>query len=113
MTENNLVVPVNKLIEFIKETRRSRDDPVIRGMPVVFYTAYRPDQVETILDQVSARDLPDISFCHSVEGLLQRVFEVLPAARAAAIEVQSQKEATDIKPRDRGRGDQSRDQSET
>jgi CheY-like chemotaxis protein len=83
-------------IEFIKDIRQSSDDPVVKNLPVIFYTAYRPEQVETILDQVSARDLPDIHFCHSIEGLLKEIFHILPTARAEAIRVSSRKVATDI-----------------
>lgn len=83
-------------IEFIKEVRQSKDDPVASNLPVIFYTAYKPKQVETILDQVSARDLSDIHFCHSVEGLLKKIFEVLPPARYETIKVPSRKPATDI-----------------
>ena len=83
-------------IEFIKELRQSSEDPVVQNLPVIFYTAYRPDQVETILDQVSARELHDIHFCHSIEGLLKEVFRILPTARAEAIRVSSRKVATDI-----------------
>jgi CheY-like chemotaxis protein len=83
-------------MEFIKEIRQSKGDPVARNLPVVFYTAYEPEQVETILDQVSARDLSDIHFCYSIEGLLRQVFEILPAARSEAIKVRSLKPATDI-----------------
>lgn len=83
-------------IEFIKDIRQSSDDLVVKNLPVIFYTAYRPDQVETILDQVSSRDLPDIHFCHSIEGLLKEIFHILPTARAEAIRVSSRKVATDI-----------------
>jgi len=49
-------------IEFIKELRQSKDDPNVKNVPVIFYTAYKPDQVDRILDQVSARGLPDTYF---------------------------------------------------
>jgi len=84
-------------IELIKEIRQSNDDPVIKNIPVIFYTAYRPEQVENILDQVSARELPDVHFCYSVEGLLRKVFGILPTARADVIRVSSGKRATDIR----------------
>ncbi len=83
-------------IEYIKRLR-SGNDPVSANLPVVFYTAYRPDQVETILDQISARNLSDIHFCYSVEGLLKKVFVILPVARAEVMRVKSKKQATDIK----------------
>lgn len=83
-------------IEYIKEIRQSSGDLVVKNLPVIFYTAYRPDQIETILDQVSATELPDLHFCHSVEGLLKKIFRILPTARAEAITVSSRKRATDI-----------------
>lgn len=83
-------------IEFIKEIRQSNVDPVVRNLPVIFYTAYSPDQVERIFDQVAASELPDIHVCHSIEGLLKEVFRILPTVRAEAIRVSSSKRATDI-----------------
>ena len=75
-------------IEYIKKLRGERD-PVSANLPVIFYTAYRPEQVETILDQLSARNLSDIHFCFSVKGLLEKLFEILPVARAEVTKVKS------------------------
>lgn len=83
-------------IEYIKRLRNG-NDPVSANLPVVFYTAYKPDQVENILDQISARNLLDIHFCYSVEGLIKKVFLILPVARAEVTRVKSKKQATDIK----------------
>lgn len=83
-------------IEFIKEIRQSSTDSVVKDVPVVFYTAYRPEQIDRILNQVSAKDLSDVHFCNSIEGLLRKVFEILPAIRAEAIKVRSRKPATNI-----------------
>jgi len=83
-------------IEYIKQIRQSSGDLVVKNLPVIFYTAYRPDQIDTILNQVSAKELPDLHFCHSVEGLLKEIFRILPTARAEAIRVSSRKRATDI-----------------
>ena len=83
-------------IEYIKRLRNA-NDPVSANLPVVFYTAYKPYQVEKILDQISAGNLSDIHFCYSVDGLIKKVFLILPAARAEVTRVKSKKQATDIK----------------
>lgn len=83
-------------IEYIKRLR-SANDPISANLPVIFYTAYRPDQVAVILEQISAKNLTDIFFCYSVEGLIKKVFAVLPVARAEVTKVKSRKQATDIK----------------
>jgi CheY-like chemotaxis protein len=88
-------------VEFVFELRKwsgDGNDVVIRNIPIVVYTAYTDDQVRTIFRQVSAEDLKDLHISHTIAGLLQKVYEILPAARAEAIKVPASKPPTDIRP---------------
>lgn len=68
----------------------------MKNLPIVAYTAYTDQDVKTVLEQVSAENVPDLYFCRSIEELLRKVFEILPAARAEAIRVPPSKPPTDI-----------------
>lgn len=86
-------------VEFVKELRQwkgRKDDRVVSSLPIVVYTAYKDEQVRTIFRQVSADNITDLHICHTVDGLLQKVFEILPAARAEVIKVPPSKPPTDV-----------------
>jgi CheY-like chemotaxis protein len=86
-------------VEFVQELRQWKgreDDRIVRSLPIVVYTAYTDEQVRDIFRQVSLDDITDLYICHTIAGLLRKVFEILPAARAEAIKVPASKPPTDI-----------------
>lgn len=86
-------------VEFVLELRQWKgreDDRIVRELPIVVYTAYTDEQVRIIFRQVSADEITDLHICHTIAGLLQKVFDILPAARAEAIKVPASKPPTDI-----------------
>lgn len=86
-------------VEFVQELRQWKGreaDQVVKNLPIVVYTAYTDDQVRQIFQQLSVAGIADLHVCHTIAGLLQKVFEILPAARAEAIKVLASKPPTDI-----------------
>jgi CheY-like chemotaxis protein len=86
-------------VEFVQELRQwvgRGDDRIVRNLPIVVYTAYTDAQVRKIFQQVSAEHIPDLHICHTIAGLLRKVFEILPVARAEVVKVLASKPPTDI-----------------
>lgn len=81
-------------VYFIKELREAQANPVIKSLPVIFYTAYRPEQIETVKSQTVISSLPGIEFCNSIESLLIRTIKILSEVRSNPITVTSKKKPT-------------------
>lgn len=83
-------------IYFIKELREKyKDSPGIETLPVIFYSAYRPEQIETIKQQVGEAFLEDIKFSGSFDILLPEVIKLLAKIRSSPVTVRPKKKATD------------------
>jgi CheY-like chemotaxis protein len=84
-------------IYFIKELREKYlDSPGIKALPVIFYSAYQPDQIEKIKRQVGETFLEEIRFCGSFDTLLPEVITILAKVRSNPVTVRPKKKATDI-----------------
>jgi len=83
-------------IYFLKELREKNVDPVIKSLPVIFYSAYRPDQIGRIKKQVGVKSLVGIEFCGSFETLLPRVITMLAEVRSNPITVSPKKKPTPL-----------------
>jgi CheY-like chemotaxis protein len=84
-------------IYFIKELREKyKDSPGIKALPVIFYSAYRPDQIETIKRQVGDAFLEEIKFSGSFDTLLPDVITMLAKIRSNPVAVMPMKKPTDI-----------------
>ena len=79
---------------FAKELRESHPDPTIRSLPVIFYSAFRQDQIERIVRRVSGEALSDTASCDSIEALLSSVITTLSEVRSNPITVRSTKKPT-------------------
>ncbi len=74
-------------MEQIKELREKHDDLVIRDLPVIFYTAYKPEQVENISKDVMIVRFQNIEFCYSIESLVQKSITTIAESRSNPIKV--------------------------
>ena len=74
-------------MELVKELREKQDDPVIRALPVIFYTAYEPYDVETIVKDVGIERFLKIEFCYSIEELVQKAIMTIAESRSSPIKV--------------------------
>jgi CheY-like chemotaxis protein len=84
-------------IYFIKELRKKyKDNPAITSLPVIFYSAYRPDQIETIKKQVGEAFLEEIQFSGTFDVLLLEVVKVLAEIRSHPVIVSPKKKPTNL-----------------
>jgi CheY-like chemotaxis protein len=81
-------------IYFIKNLREKSDDQIIKSLPVIFYSAYKPEQIERIKKQVGAESLQEIEFCGTIESLVSQAIKILAEVRLYPIKVRSTKKPT-------------------
>jgi len=86
-------------IYFIKELREKYEkNAAVKSMPVIFYTAYRPDQITKIKQQVGEASLDEAQFIGSFDVLLPAVITMLSRVRSSpvAVEPQETKKGTPV-----------------
>ena len=84
-------------IYFVKKLREKyKDNPIIKSLPVVFYSAYTPEQIKTIKRQVGEEFLDKIDFLGTFDILLLRVIPLLAKLRENPITVPPKKVPTDL-----------------
>lgn len=83
-------------IYFIKGLRERSGDQLIKSLPVIFYSAYRPDQIERIKQQVGTESLEEVEFCSTIEGLVSKVIRILAEVRSNPIIVRPKKKPTSV-----------------
>jgi hypothetical protein len=74
-------------MQLIKKLREEFEDPVIRALPVIFYTAYTPAQLEDIVRSEGMDRFLKIEFCHSIETLVQQAIIAIAESRLNPIKV--------------------------
>lgn len=74
-------------MEFIKKLRTEYSDPVISSLPVVFYTAYSPEVVSKIVQQVGIARFPKIEYSHSIRDLVAQAITLIAEYRSNPIKV--------------------------
>jgi CheY-like chemotaxis protein len=73
-------------MEFVKELR-TYPDPVISSVPVVFYTAYTPEAVSTIIQEVELPRFPKAEYAYSIRDLVTQVITLIAESRSYPIKV--------------------------
>jgi CheY-like chemotaxis protein len=84
-------------IYFIKELREKyKGSPGIEALPVIFYSAYTPAQLEIIKRQVGESFLEEMKFSGSFDTLLPEVITTLARIRSSPVTVRPKKKATEV-----------------
>lgn len=81
-------------IDKIKDLRNKYKGKAIGSLQVIFYTAYRKDQIEIIQSQTNFKSIENIQICFTIEELIYRVINTLAKIRTNPIKVKSKKKAT-------------------
>ena len=74
-------------LEFIRNIRDSKKYSNMQALPVIFYTAYTKEQLETIKEQTKLKFYDNMYFCHDVENLVDRVSKLLVEYRTKPLKV--------------------------
>ena len=74
-------------MQLIKKLRDQHDDPVIRALPVIFYTAYTPAQLEDITRSAGMERALRVEYCHSIESLVRQTIVAIAETRSNPIKV--------------------------
>jgi hypothetical protein len=84
-------------IYFIKRLREKyKNDAVIRSLPVIFYSAYSPEQITIIKQQVGEAFLEETEFIGTFELLLPEVITILAKVRSSPVTVSPKKKPTSV-----------------
>lgn len=75
-------------MEKIKEIRDKYFDPVIRSLPVIFYTAYTPYDAKEIMKEVGIERYLRIYICYSIETLVRQAIITISESRSNPIKVE-------------------------
>ena len=78
-------------MEKIKEIRDKFSDPVIRSLPVIFYTAYTPYDTQEIMKEVGIERYLRIYICHTIETLVKQAIVTISESRSNPIKVEKKK----------------------
>jgi CheY-like chemotaxis protein len=78
-------------MEKIKAIRDKYNDPIIRTLPVIFYTAYTPNVAVEIMKEVGLERYLKIEICHSIETLVKQAILTISESRSNPIKVGKKK----------------------
>lgn len=86
---------------FFAANLRNSDDPVIKKIPVIFYTGYGEEALRSNIEDVTSEleikksyFYRNADFCSTIDSLLETSISVLSHARSYPIEVEPKKPAT-------------------
>jgi len=81
-------------INMISQLRNQYKDRVIGSIPIIYYTAYSAEQLQTIDNQTGFKSMTDIEICGTIEELLVTAIHILSQIRCNPVKVKSKKKPT-------------------
>jgi len=75
---------------FVKDLRNN-EDSVIKNLPVIFYTGFKPKDIPGILKSVPGAPIADTEICHTIQDLLILTIQTISDIRSKPIKVRSKK----------------------